>query len=182
MEELALHILDLAENSLAAGARRLEIRLTESRREDRLRLEITDDGCGMSQQDLRRALDPFFTTHSPRKVGLGLPLLEQAARAAGGELRIESQPGVGTQVTAEFRLSHPDRQPLGDMGATLLALAAGHPEVEILYRHSTEEKLTTFSSAAVRSRLGGVRLNSPAGIAALKAALQELRQPAASKP
>ncbi|MCS7316231.1 MAG: ATP-binding protein [Bryobacterales bacterium] len=173
MEELALHILDVAENSVRAGARRVEIRVHEDPAEDRLRLEIADDGCGMSEEVARRAADPFFTTRRDRQVGLGLALLEQAARAAGGCLRIESAPGAGTRVTAEFRYGHPDRQPLGDIAATLLALAAGHPETEFLYEHCTPGSVTRFGTAELRQELGTVPLNSAAGIRLLRQRLEK---------
>ncbi len=172
-----MHVLDLAENSLAAGARRLEIRVTEDPLEDRLTLEVADDGCGMSEQVRERARDPFFTTRTTRKVGLGLSLLEQAAQAAGGELRLESQAGAGTTVTAVFQLSHPDRQPLGDMAATLLTLAAGHPDVEISFEHRRGEALARFSTAELRRQTPGLRLNSPTGIAALRRKLEESLRP-----
>ncbi len=177
VEELALHILDLAENSLAAGARRLEIRVIESPEQDRLTVEIADDGCGMTEQVRERAHDPFFTTRTTRKVGLGLSLLEQAAQATGGQMRIDSQPGAGTRVTAVFRLSHPDRQPLGDMAATLLTLAAGHPEVDLDFEHRRGDVVARFRTAELREEAPGLRLNSPAGIAVLRKKLYESLRP-----
>jgi anti-sigma regulatory factor (Ser/Thr protein kinase) len=173
MEELALHMLDLAENSIAAGARRVDIRVTEDPASDRLVLEVRDDGSGMPEEVARRAADPFFTTRQTRPVGLGLALLDQAARMAGGSLRIESEPGVGTTVRAEFQLSHPDRQPLGDVAATLLALAAGHPEIEFSYEHRGADFSTRFDTAEFRRSLGDVAPHSPAAISALRRALAE---------
>jgi signal transduction histidine kinase len=130
MEELSLHVLDIAENSIAAGAKRVEIRIDEDPAADWLTIEISDDGAGMTKEQLQRATDPFFTTRTTRRVGLGLPLLEQAARAAGGAFQIDSASGKGTKVTARFRHSHLDRQPMGDLRSTLMTLAAGHPEIE----------------------------------------------------
>lgn len=173
MEELALHILDVAENSVRAGARRVEIRVEEDAAADRLRIEIADDGCGMPEEAARRAADPFFTTRRDRPVGLGLALLEQAARAAGGSLRIESAPGAGTRVTAEFRHGHPDRQPLGDVASTLLALAAGYPEVEFCYQHRNRGSVTRFSTAGLKAELGGLPLNSADGIRLLRRKLED---------
>ncbi|MGB9604759.1 MAG: ATP-binding protein, partial [Bryobacteraceae bacterium] len=173
-EELALHILDIAENSIAAGARHVEIRVTEDPAADLLTVEIRDNGRGMAEQVVQRAADPFFTTKGTRRVGLGLSLLEQAACAAGGSLRIESRPGAGTTVTAEFQHSHPDRQPLGDVAATLLTLAAGHPEVEFSYEHCGAGFSARFSTADVKRELAGAPLNSPAGISALRRWLAEL--------
>jgi signal transduction histidine kinase len=133
MEELSLHVLDIAENSIAAGAKRVEIRIEEDPAADWLTIEITDDGAGMTEEQLQRATDPFFTTRTTRRVGLGLPLLQQAALAAGGDLQIHSAPGRGTQVTARFRYSHLDRQPMGDLRSTLMTLAAGHPEIDWVF-------------------------------------------------
>ena len=99
MEDLSLHVLDIAENSIAAGASHVEIRVRESRREDRLSIEIIDNGRGMSEDMLQKATDPFFTTRTTRRVGLGLSLFEQAAKRAGGEFKIASCPGAGTKVT-----------------------------------------------------------------------------------
>lgn len=129
MEDLSLHILDIVENALRAGARNVTIRLTQSTKEDRLILEVIDDGKGMDEETLSRSLDPFFTTKTGRRIGLGLPFLPQAAEEAEGKLSIESTPGRGTKVTATFRLSHIDRKPLGDIEETIRCLRATHPEV-----------------------------------------------------
>jgi len=176
MEDLSLHILDIAENSVRAGATRVEIRVCENGEEDRLSIRIADDGRGMSAEMLAQARDAFFTTRTERRVGLGLPLLEQAARATGGRLEIDSAPGAGTQVLAVFGLSHLDRQPLGDMAGTLLALAVGHPQVEFTYLHQRGDWQSSFSTAAIRAQLSGRSVSSPQGIAVLRQALENLRQ------
>jgi len=129
MEDVSLHMLDIAENALRAGAKNIFIRLSVGKREDRLVLEVTDDGEGMNDETRRRSLDPFFTTKRGRRVGLGLPLLAQAAEEAGGTLEVQSAPGKGTKVIATFGLSHIDRRPLGDIEQTLQCLKATHPEV-----------------------------------------------------
>ena len=129
MEDLSLHILDIAENALRAGAKNVFIRLTQSKKDDQLVLEVSDDGEGMNEENARRSLDPFFTTKRGRRVGLGLPLLAQAAEEAGGTLEVQSAPGKGTKVIATFALSHIDRKPLGNIEQTLHCLKATHPEV-----------------------------------------------------
>ena len=129
MEDVSLHILDIVENALRAGAKNVSVRLAESRREDRLVLEVTDDGEGMSEETMSRSTDPFFTTKPGKRVGLGLPLLAQAAEDTGGKLEIQSAPGKGTKVIATFGLSHVDRKPLGNIGETMQCLKATHPEV-----------------------------------------------------
>ncbi|MCL4522444.1 MAG: ATP-binding protein [Acidobacteria bacterium] len=129
MEDVSLHILDIAENALRAGAKNVIIRLAQRKREDRLVLEVTDDGEGMSEETMERSVDPFFTTKQDKRVGLGLPLLAQAAEEAGGKLVVQSTPGKGTKVIATFGLSHIDRKPLGNIEETLQCLKATHPEV-----------------------------------------------------
>jgi len=146
MEDLSLHILDIVENSIAASASRVEIRVEEDRASDLLTIEITDDGKGMDEEALRNALDPFFTTRTTRKVGLGLPLLGQAARDTGGDIQISSRPGEGTTVRASFRLSHPDCKPMGDIAQTIRTLVAGHPQVDFIYEHKEGESTYRFDT------------------------------------
>ena len=141
MEDLSLHVLDVVENAVAAAAGRVKISIVEDTSNDRLSLEISDDGKGMDEEMRRRALDPFFTTRTTRRVGLGLPLLAQAARASDGNLELDSAPGRGTTVKAVFRLSHPDRQPLGDLSATLGAILAGRPDLELLFEYEKDGEL-----------------------------------------
>ena len=129
MEDISLHILDIAENALRAGAKNVFIRLAQSRSDDRLVLEVTDDGEGMNDEARKRSVDPFYTTKRGKRVGLGLPLLAQAAEEAGGELEVQSAPGKGTKVIATLGLSHIDRKPLGNIDETLQCLRATHPEV-----------------------------------------------------
>ena len=138
MEDLSLHILDILENSVAASARTIEITIVEDTAADRLSLEISDDGEGMNEEVRGRALDPFFTTRTTRRIGLGLPLLAQAARDTGGDLELESAPGKGTTLRASFELSHPDRKPLGDLSATLGAILAGKPELDLRFEYTTD--------------------------------------------
>lgn len=140
MEDLSLHILDVVENSITAGAREVRILIDENEAENRLSLEITDDGTGMDEEMRGRVLDPFFTTRTTRRVGLGLPLLAQAARQSGGGLELDSAPGRGTTVRAVFELNHPDLKPLGDVASTLGAILAGRPELELqfIHRHDGE--------------------------------------------
>jgi anti-sigma regulatory factor (Ser/Thr protein kinase) len=147
MQDLSLHILDILENSIAASASRIEIELEEDTRRDLLCLEIRDNGRGMDAQTRKRALDPFFTTKTTRRVGLGLPLLAQAARESGGTLQIASQPGQGTLVKAVFQLSHPDRKPLGDIAETLRTILSGRPELDLQFQYKRDsEVVAEFSS------------------------------------
>lgn len=176
MEDLSLHLLDIVENSVAAGAKRVDIRVRESRQEDLLSIEIKDDGCGMKEEMLEKATDPFFTTRTVRRVGLGLSLFEQAAKAAGGECRITSRPGTGTSVIGLFQYSHVDRQPLGDMAETLLALIVANPQMEFTYRYQTDDSDVTVSTAEIKAQLQGTPIPSPAGIATVRKSLEKLRE------
>ncbi len=146
MEDLSLHILDIAENSISGSAKRIEIRIDEDRTEDLLTIEIRDDGKGMDEQTLQKALDPFFTTRTTRRVGLGLPLLAQAARESDGRIELDSKPGRGTTVRATFTYSHVDRKPLGDIDETICTLVAGHPEIDILYEHKRNGSIYHFDT------------------------------------
>jgi len=137
MLDLSLHVLDIVENAVRARARAVWIRIAEDRSEDLLTLTIEDDGEGMDPLTLKKAADPFFTTQSKKKTGLGLSLLAQSAKEAEGKLTLKSRKGAGTQVTATFRLSHIDLRPLGDMETTLKCLRATHPEITFHYEYST---------------------------------------------
>lgn len=138
MEDLSLHILDIAENSIAAQARKIEIRIEEDQEKDLLTVEISDDGKGMDEQMLTKALDPFFTTRTTRRVGLGLALLAQASRESDGTIEIDSKPHRGTTVKAAFQYHHPDRKPIGNMQETIQTLVIGHPEIEVLFEHTKD--------------------------------------------
>ena len=159
MIELALHILDIAENSSRADATLIEITLNEDQTDDILSLEIKDNGKGMDEDTMKKAMDPFYTTKKVRRVGLGLPMLEQAAITAGGRFFIESTPGKGTRVFAQFQHSDIDRQPLGDIPGCIVALIVGNPEIDILYIHKKNGREYTLDTAEIRSALGGVPLN-----------------------
>jgi anti-sigma regulatory factor (Ser/Thr protein kinase) len=149
MEDLSLHILDIAENSIMASAGRIEISIDEDEARDLLTLEISDDGRGMDEEALKKALDPFFTTRTTRRVGLGLALLAQAARESGGKLDISSRPNEGTRVRATFRLSHPDCKPMGDIAETIQTLVLSHREIHFLFEHKTNGSIHRFDSREI---------------------------------
>lgn len=161
MRELSLHILDILENSLEAGATKIWIEITEDSANNRLTINIQDNGRGMSEEILQRVGDPFFTTRTTRHVGLGIPLLRAATRRCNGDLSIRSQVGVGTQVLATFELDHIDRAPLGDMRATLLGAILSYREGDIHYRHQVDDRVFEFDTAEMRQVLGDVPLTHP---------------------
>ncbi len=150
MEDLSLHILDVVDNSLRSEAKLVEISIDEDAERDLLTVEVKDNGRGMGAQECARAADPYFTTKPGRRFGLGLALLAQAAREAEGDFRVSSAPGRGTTVRATFRLSHPDRRPLGDIAATLQTLVVGHPEVDFVFNHRSAAENTHFDTRELR--------------------------------
>jgi hypothetical protein len=159
MLELSLHILDIAENAVRAEAETVTIMLVEDPKTDRLILEIRDDGKGMAEGELQRVLDPFYTTKKVRRVGLGLPMLAQAAQNAGGGFEIESKPSEGTAVRVAFQLSHIDRQPLGDLPGTLATLIAGNPDIHFIYRHRREQEEYALDTDEIKREIDDVPIN-----------------------
>lgn len=170
---MSLHILDVAENSIKAQAHKIEIKIDENREADTLVLEINDDGTGMDAEMAKKALDPFFSTKETRRIGLGLPLLAEAARAANGQFTLDSEPGKGTKVKATFQTSHIDMKPLGDMAQTLATLIMGHPNVDILYRHTCNHEFYSLDTTEVKDQLDGIPINSPEVIHFLKNHINE---------
>ena len=150
---MSLHILDIVENSIRAKASRIEIKVVEDTRKDLLTIEIKDNGQGIDEETIKKVVDPFFTTRTTRKVGLGLPLLSQAARESGGDVEIESKVGRGTRVKATFGYSHIDRKPLGNMEKTLITLIAGNPEVDFRYEHKKDELEYHLDTKEIRARI-----------------------------
>lgn len=161
MEELSCHILDIARNSIEAGATRLSIVVAEDPEEDFCLFSVADNGSGMSGRLVRRLGDPFFTTKSGKKVGLGLPLLQDAVNLCGGRLEIYSRPGRGTRVTAVFPYHHLDRAPLGDVAGTIIVLLAGNEHLDICYHYSFAGRDMHLDTRKIRARLKGVPLGVP---------------------
>jgi anti-sigma regulatory factor (Ser/Thr protein kinase) len=182
VRELSLHILDALENSVEAGATRIELLIEEDLKKDILKIVIRDNGRGMSEEFAWQVLDPFVTTRTTRHVGLGLPLFAAAAERCNGNLRIESKLGVGTTVTATFQHSHIDRAPLGDLSGTLMAVILSQRPVDILYRHKVNGRAFELDTADVRRELDPVPLSHPAVRQWLESVLAEgiagLRSPA----
>jgi anti-sigma regulatory factor (Ser/Thr protein kinase) len=161
VRELSLHILDLLENAVEAGASRIEIKIEEDLKTDWMVIEITDNGRGMSQELIERVLDPFCTTRTTRHVGLGLPLFLEAARRCEGDLVIQSNPGKGTRVRATFRHSHIDRAPLGDIPGALMAILLSEHPVDLDYCHRIDSGEFRFDSSEIRKELENVPLSHP---------------------
>jgi len=161
MEELSLHILDLVENSLTAGAKLIKVEIEEDHQKDLLTLKVDDDGRGMSPEMAAKAADPFVTTRTTRRVGLGLSLLKANARACEGDLALSSIQGRSTTVEARLKLSHLDRQPLGDWPRTLTGLILTHPEVDFFYRHRVGGDEFELDTRELKNELGKEALRDP---------------------
>ena len=173
MRELSLHLLDIAENGVSAGAQNITIRIVEDLRTDRLKLAVEDDGRGMDAAMVEQVTNPFITTRTTRKVGLGIPLLKLAAEMCAGSLTVESTPNVGTTVNVDFQRSHIDRMPLGDVVGTLLALLVGWPQVHWVLRYRVDDEEFVFDDAPIKEELGDLPLSDPEVIGFLRGALRE---------
>ena len=177
MKELSLNILDITENSVKAGATLTEISIIES--SDVLTLTIKDDGCGMSDEVLKTVENPFYTTRTTRKVGLGIPLLKMAAELTGGSLKIVSSTDAnnhGTTVTASFFKNHLDFTPLGDVKETMVTLIQGHPDAYFLFNHQTQNGEVQLDTRELREALEGVPLDTYEVILWIKEYLNEQYQ------
>ncbi|HHY99004.1 MAG TPA: sensor histidine kinase [Firmicutes bacterium] len=185
MRELSLHVLDIAQNSLEAGATYIEVTVHEDRISDRLTITIKDNGRGMPPDLLVKVKNPFVTTRQTRKVGLGLSLLAAACEASDGRLDISSGLGAGTVVVATFRLSHIDRAPLGDMASTIVALLACNPGLRVRYEHilvaspgrsgcaGDEYRKFIFDSDALVRLLENVPVSNPRVLCAVREMIEE---------
>jgi anti-sigma regulatory factor (Ser/Thr protein kinase) len=160
MMELSMHVLDVVENSTRAGAQRVTIAITEDRKRDDLTIVIVDDGAGMEPETLKKALDPFYTSKTVRRVGLGLPMFSQAAKKADGSFSVESKVGEGTRVSAHFKHGHIDRQPLGNMANTMVTLIAGYPDVDFVYTHQSMESTYVLDTREIKQELEDVPINN----------------------
>ena len=162
MIELSLHIMDIVQNSLTAGATRVEILIEESVEKDRLSIEIRDNGKGISPEMVSRVTDPFVTSRKTRPVGLGLSLFKEAAERCGGGMEVHSEMGRGTRVVVRFQLDHFDRAPLGNIGETMGVLITGNPPVDFVYEHRVDGNGYRLATSEMKKVLGSVPLSDPA--------------------
>jgi len=161
LRELSLHILDVAENGIDAGARLITISILEEKKRNVLTVTITDDGSGIEKEVLEKVTDPFYTTRLTRRVGLGLSLFRETSRRCDGTFSITSREGEGTRVVATFRLDHIDLPPLGNMAGCVIALIAGHPEVDLAYIHRADNEEFYFDTREIKKELDDVAINEP---------------------
>ena len=161
MRELSLNVLDIAQNSIKANASLIEIELSESTEKKELLIGIYDNGKGMTSEQVQSVTDPFFTTRTTRKVGLGIPFFKMAAEMTDGSFGIESEVGVGTKVRAVFRTDHLDFTPVGDMCSTIVILITMNLSVDFVYKRKLDEKQFTVDTRQLKEILGDVPLNEP---------------------
>ena len=154
MQEISLNILDIVQNSIRAEATLIEILIEETPSTDVFAFTVKDNGCGMDEEMVKRVTDPFVTTRTTRKVGLGISLLKSLAQQAGGDISLESQVGVGTVIRADFSYSHIDRQPLGDISAVMVSLISMNPTIDFVYTHSFEKEQFVLDTRELRKILG----------------------------
>lgn len=173
MRELSLNILDIAQNSVKAGAKNIGIAIEET--DGKFSFSVTDDGCGMSPQLLATVKDPFTTTRTTRKVGLGIPFLTLAARQTGGDVAIESRQGEnhGTVLTATFDKTHIDFTPLGDIVSTVVTLVQGNPGIDFVFTHEINGKTVSLDTRELRAVLGDVPLSNPEVLVWIKNSLND---------
>lgn len=161
MTEISLNILDVAQNSVTAKASLTRISVRADTYKDILEVIIDDNGCGMTEDQLNNVEDPFFTTRTTRKVGLGIPFFKLAAESTGGSFNITSEVGKGTTVTAIFGLSHIDRMPLGDMTSTIHTIITMNPSLDFVYEYQIDDRKFSLDTREFREILGDVPFNSP---------------------
>lgn len=161
MKDLSMHIMDILQNSTRAGATTIELQILEDTDTDKLTILFKDNGSGMSEEVLSQVLNPFFTTRTTRKVGLGLSLLKQNAELTGGSLEITSTLGVGTEVTVTFGLTHLDRPPMGDLAGTVVLTASAYPNIRFIVHYKTSKIDYVFDTDEINEALDGVSIQEP---------------------
>ncbi len=163
-----MHILDIVENSIMAGAKNIFININENIEKDLIELKIKDDGKGMDEKMMKRASDPFTTTKANKKTGFGLALLEEAAKSSGGSFCIDSNKGVGTTIKSSFQYSHWDRKPMGNIKETLFCLIVSNPDVHFSYQYAKGKKIYKVDTVILKKKAGEAIKNLPEWIKFLK--------------
>lgn len=176
MKDLSLHILDILQNSTRAGATKIELSINKQEKEDLLTLTFKDNGCGMDEETIKKVTDPFFTTRTTRKVGLGLPLLKQNAEMTGGSFVISSAPDKGTEVICTFKLSHIDLKPMGDIPGAVILTVSAHPDVHFIFHYQNDHTDYLFDTQEIYEALDGMSIQNPEIMQYLKEMIEENMQ------
>lgn len=161
MKDLSLHILDIAHNSIRAKAGKIRIKIVEKKSLDELMITITDNGSGMTDEQVRALSDPFFTTRTTRRVGLGIPLLQQRAEECNGALFVESELGVGTTISVNFQHSHIDLPELGDIAGVISGISSSNPHIQFIFDFQSDELDFHFDTEEIVEALDGIPINTP---------------------
>ena len=173
MRELSLHLLDIAENSISAGAKTIKISVIEDSNTDLLQMTVEDNGKGMSSEMVAQVTDPFITSRTTRKVGLGIPLLKAAAEGCNGSLVVTSEQGVGTVLSVRFQRSHIDRMPMGDLVTTILNLIVANPQVHWIFEYRFNEEQAVFDDEPVKQALGDIPMSEPDVLSCIRNMIEE---------
>jgi hypothetical protein len=173
MKDLSLHIMDILQNSTRAKASKIELDIIEDTVKNTYTIIFTDNGCGMDEETVKRVIDPFFTTRTVRKVGLGLPLLKQNCEQTGGSLHITSKVNEGTKVEAIFIHDNIDRPTLGDIAGTMVLTVSAYPDIYFIYRHEKDGKSYVFDTEEIKEALDGISIQTPEVIQYLREMITE---------
>ncbi|MEF9983476.1 MAG: ATP-binding protein [Oscillospiraceae bacterium] len=177
MQELSLNILDVANNSIRANATLVQISIAEDSIKNLLAIKISDNGCGMDEEQLQLVQDPFFTTRTTRNVGLGIPLFKMSAIMSGGNFEISSKLNEGTCVAATYKLNHIDRVPMGDITSTFVTLVGGSPDVDFVMSYCVDGNCLKVDTRQFKEILGDIPLNSPEILAFISDYIKEILAP-----
>ena len=173
MQELSLNVLDVAQNSVSAGAKLIEISVCENTADALMIITIKDDGCGMDAETVKRVIDPFYTSRTTRKVGLGVPFFKQSAEQTGGSFTIDSIPGVGTTVRAQYHTDNIDCLPLGDICSTITMLVTLNTGIDFIFTSVKDENSFVFDTKEIKEILGDVPLNEPSVVTFIEEYLKD---------
>ncbi len=173
MKELAMHVYDLMENSTAANSTEVKLTIRDSLKDNIYAFTIEDNGKGMTPEFLARVTDPYTTSRTTRKVGLGLPLIKMNTENCGGGMKLQSEVGKGTRLDFWFQHNHWDRPPMGDLAGTIVMLCAAHEDIHIIYKHITDEDEFVFDTDEIHEALDGMSMNDVKVMGWLKDMVQE---------
>lgn len=173
MKDVSLHILDILQNSIVANAKLIKVNIYDSNLSGTLKFTISDDGKGMDDKILNKITDPFYTTRTTRKVGLGIPLLKQNCEQTGGSLNIKSTINKGTSIDALFYKNHLDMLPLGDISGVISLTASSWPDIDFEYSHKTDFGNYVFNTKEIKETLENIPINNPQVIKFMKEMIEE---------
>lgn len=173
MQEIAMNILDIAYNSIRAKATLIQILILDSIKQNIIEIKIIDNGCGMDQKNIARVCDPFYTTRTTRKVGLGIPIFKESIEATGGTFTITSSLGSGTEVIGVFVKNHLDIPPMGNIVDTMITLIQADEKIDYLFRYTTDDFEFKLDTRKIKEILDDVLINQPEIIIWLKDYIKE---------